>query len=351
MNDIFYLNSFGKRVDKQLSVLLIGKTGSYQWGVLEFYITQTDVAENSEDEVILQCLELLLQALDKLLSWPDLKSPDNQEILKQLLDKIAARMRFDAPSQKHSLQLLAKEVFFYLNKFAEKAPSARIAILLHRLLSKIINITPDPEELSLRSGILAQKFLETEWTDMKNIKVSGVRKLLTSLHLTSDNIIYLLGQKISRSSSSLEVISSYISTVLPAIEQRDDEILKKHPLLNKDTYVVYYKVLSIELVSILDQFQEKDYDHDAAIAHIAEIVTCWQNLTTSIKGNDKRLLLSVVLKYGRAFVNRFTKSTMPFLGGHFKTHRNAVIAILRNFQYATRTLQTLTLSKLWMNTT
>ncbi|RUS27085.1 Fanconi anaemia protein FancD2 nuclease-domain-containing protein [Jimgerdemannia flammicorona] len=280
-------------------------------------------------------------------------------IPQKLFDKLAARIRLDvAPLQKHSLQSLAVEAFTYLSKFAERAPSASIAILLHRLLSKIIDLTPNPKELSCRSGVLAEKVLETEWNDMKSVKVGMIiisyMVAIEPYLLILNNVIYLLGQQISRSSKNpIELISDYVSTVLPAIERRDDDVLSNYPFLNKDTYVVYYKVLfcivvflgcmllalSIELVSVLNQFQEKDYNHDAAIAHITEIVTCWQSLTTSVKGNDKRSLLSVVLKYGRLFVDRFTKSIMPYLGGHFKTHRDSVLSILKSFQYATRTLQ------------
>jgi Fanconi anemia group D2 protein len=182
--------------------------------------------------------------------------------------------------------------------------------------------------LARQCGILSRSLLSRSWDDNKKLKPADV--------------IYLLQQDIWYSQDRIERIENYATTVLPALTKEDLEVLRANPLLNWETFPQFYKAMSMELVRVLSDFEPSLFDSiESVLAQFSRIVICWKNLISYIKDNRQRVILSVALKYGKAFVDAFLKKAMPIMGKHFRTNRNDVVGIFKNFQTSTRSIQAL----------
>nr|CAG8583464.1 7085_t:CDS:10 [Entrophospora candida] len=288
--------------------------------------------EEKELEDIYHCLGFIWQIIYRLISWNDLKSPDNVEILIKVLNQ------FSSKEQSQSLlcstftkqQLLHESIydaFNYLYKFESNVPTANLAIKYHKILKKIVEFAPNLTELTAKCGELAHKFSSQEWED--------------KWKLNSESILYLVLQDIQYATIPIDRISYYTTKILPSLETCD-EGLDKNPLLTKDTFPHFYKALSISLVDTLREYDDCKFDtNDEILLHLAKIVECWKELVNVIKSNHNRVILSIALKYGRNFIDLFLKKILPFMDSNFKSHRNDIVIIFKNFQSSSRSIQAL----------
>ncbi|KAK9719616.1 hypothetical protein K7432_004682 [Basidiobolus ranarum] len=155
----------------------------------------------------------------------------------------------------------------------------------------------------------------------------------------SDDLAYLLRQRIIHSGNSLNTIEEYSSVILPGLFSGDADLLEDHPLLTRDTFLTFFKTVNNELINVVGQFQDRLDERDSLILHISKIVISWQNLVGFAKNCEKRPLLTVVLKNGRVFIELFLKKIMPCLDVNFRTYRNEILSIFKKIQNATRILQ------------
>jgi Fanconi anemia group D2 protein len=287
--------------------------------------------ERNELNETQKCLELLLEIIHRLVSWSDLKSPDNVQTLIDILNQISSRDDSSTEStatsiRRDCLQKSITDAFEYLLKFSSKLPTANLAILFHKILCKINEFAPDPNELSVKSGDIARYFATYQWQDRKQLKPSS--------------IVYLIQQDIHYSTDKVERIKYYADLVLPSLENNEEKVLEENPLFNKDTFQHFYKALSIELIETLREFKMNGTVEEI-LTQFTNMVYCWQKLVSYIKKNHKRVILSVVLRYGRGFIDLFVKKVLPFMDESFKLHRDVILIIFKDFQNATRNIQTL----------
>ncbi|CAG8586282.1 6722_t:CDS:10 [Funneliformis caledonium] len=287
--------------------------------------------EKDEENEAKRCLELLLEIMLRLVSWSDLKSPDNVHTLLNVLNQISSRGDSSSESttsltQHEILQISTKDAFNYLLKFSSKLPTANLAILFHKILCKINEFSPDTNELSAKSGDIARYFATYQWQDRKQMKPAS--------------IVYLIQQDIHYSIDKIERIKYYADLVLPSLENCEEEVLQANPLFSKDTFQHFYKALSIELIEALREF-EMNKTTEEILVQFTNMVYCWQKLVSFIKKNHKRTILSVILRYGRGFIDLFVKKMLPFMDESFKLHRETILVIFKDFQSATRNIQTL----------
>lgn len=287
--------------------------------------------ERNELNETQKCLELLLEIIHRLVSWSDLKSPDNVQTLINILNQISSRDDSLTEStttsiQRDCLQKSITDVFEYLLKFSSKLPTANLAILFHKILCKVNELAPDPNELSVKFGDIARYFATYQWQDRKQLKPSS--------------IVYLIQQDIHYSIDKIERIKYYADLVLPSLENNEEKVLQENPLFNKDTFQHFYKALSIELIETLREFKMNGTTEEI-LTQFTSMVYCWQRLVSFIKKNHKRVILSVVLRYGRGFIDLFVKKMLPFIDESFKLHRDVTLIIFKDFQNATRNIQTL----------
>lgn len=88
-----------------------------------------------------------------------------------------------------------------------------------------------------------------------------------------------------------------------------------------------------------DLLKDTDQDVDLVLVSNARIVRIFERITTYVKIKEDRVLIGILLKTGRLFIDQFTKYSIPFFTGVFKTHSANVVGIFKDFQASTRMLQ------------
>jgi hypothetical protein len=89
----------------------------------------------------------------------------------------------------------------------------------------------------------------------------------------------------------------------------------------------------------LDLLKDTDQETEVVLVQNARIVKIFERITSYIKTKQTKVLMGVLLRTGRAFIEQFTKHSIPYFTRVFKTHSNSVIAIFKDFQASTRMLQ------------
>ncbi|CAG8459084.1 12988_t:CDS:10 [Ambispora leptoticha] len=287
--------------------------------------------EQKEIDEINQCMELILEIIYRVFSWPDLTSPDKEETAIRLLSHFHLYKTDNNNSndtfQPQSIQQAANKAFTYFEIFADSLSTGKLAIYYHKILCKITEMASDPKEFITTISMLAKKFASREWKDAKQ--------------LNSSSITYLIQNDIQHADDNLERIDYYVSRIFPALEAGDEEILREMPLLNTTNFPDFYKVVSMELVDLMNDKSRGFESIEMKLEYLAKIARCWRQLIIVIKYNQKRAILAVALKYGRNFVDLFLKNAIPFMDLHLKGHREEIQIIFKYFQVATRHLQAL----------
>lgn len=166
----------------------------------------------------------IFHILFKLISWPDIQNSDNTNILKQIIHAIASRISGEA---KVSPQQEIKQAFQYLSNFSENIPQATTAVLLFKVIQRLMVLTEesgvaDVKEEALRT---AKQIMTTNWFDWRDIK---------------KDISFLFEQTIELSSDPLEVLYDFVNRVL--LEFESDQELEDYPLLKEETMVSHCQV-------------------------------------------------------------------------------------------------------------
>ncbi|CAG8451010.1 4382_t:CDS:10 [Acaulospora morrowiae] len=292
-----------------------------------------EVMEEAEYETSLRCLELILVIIHRLINWSELKSPDHKEILIVVMKQLGSSVQqppnsITTPGNLDVLQQYTNDAFKYFQDFASRLPTASLAILFHKILIKITELSPDPSKLAVMSGEIARGFASRQWSDVKK--------------LNSDSVIYLVQKDIRHSPNPMERITSYVTDIISPDENQTVDLNESYPLFNNETLPYFYKALFMELVEILRYFHPGNFESNADImSHITKTVVCFQNFVLFIKIKHKRAILSVALKYGRNFIDLFLKKMLPLMDKNFSTYREEIISIIGTFQKSTRRLQAL----------
>lgn len=71
----------------------------------------------------------------------------------------------------------------------------------------------------------------------------------------------------------------------------------------------------------------------------AHIVKIFERITNYVKTKENRVLMGVLLKAGRTFIDQFTKHSIPYFTNVFKEHSHSITGIFKDFQSSTRMLQ------------
>lgn len=89
----------------------------------------------------------------------------------------------------------------------------------------------------------------------------------------------------------------------------------------------------------------KDTDQEAEIVlmQTAHIVKIFERLAKYVKEKENRVLIGVLLKTGRLYIEQFTKHTIPFFTSTFKDQTHSILTIFKDFQASTRLLQVIIL--------
>ncbi|KAJ3240211.1 Fanconi anemia group D2 protein [Chytriomyces hyalinus] len=269
---------------------------------------------------VLQCFTLLLQ-------WPEMKKSKRHQLI--ILKNIASRTNPELeliPSQgaRTALSKCAVDSHDYFYAFKDFVPSLPSSVLLLKLLLEFQQFClPESEaweHLRLQMSEFAKNQMASQWDDRRS---------------KADCIPPLLQAQIKNSVDSFEVVHEYVTRALRAFNNKDENILSKYPLLDKTTFPTFFKIVFIELVSIVE--------NASCTIEIEEVVRIGAVFSTAVDfskiWNHDHKLIVTLMKYAKNFLQAYVKRIIPFLDKALQDSQETVIAALRNVQTGTRILQ------------
>ncbi|KAM7422523.1 hypothetical protein PAMA_010526 [Pampus argenteus] len=291
----------------------------------------TDIQEH---QLMSSCYHLLLQVLNTTFSWSGFSQPGQWSLLKKALGVLAGRLKEGVAEL--NLEQLVKHSFEYLLNFNSTMPSLSTALCLSQLLCTVSERGGKPAAYREQTASLARRFLSQEWLTASGEKERGNKfneALHTLLHTYLEHVDDIL-------KAVEEIAGEGISELLNASK---DESSASWPTLNRQTFLVFYKVLMAELEKAVRKIPGGKISDNMEIQ--SEKLLTWNLavrdfhiLVNLVKVFDSRLVLNVCLKYGRLFLESFLKLGMPLLDYSFKRHKEDVQSLLKTFQLSTRQL-------------
>ncbi|KAG0324848.1 Fanconi anemia group D2 protein [Dissophora globulifera] len=283
--------------------------------------------EPVDKAIVSECLSISLKVLLALLSWNELRGSDQKELRLEMLKSLAIDEKTSQQileiQSSINLSAVAVEAFNSLSKWHDVMPKFESSAMFLEVLDKVLDLVPRIPDTSLKASAVATKILSHDWPSSLNVK--------------PEHLAYVLGQQIGRSNVRLQMISEYVTEVLPSFLDQDEAKSSLHPMLTTSTFTV----LHMQLSTLVGEFSEEHFSNtQAALDHISSLCQCFQKLAAFVKSNDKREVLGVTLKHSKVFMEQFIKRVLPFLGTHFRGHQDTVAKIFKStLQPATRSLQ------------
>ncbi|XP_016536364.1 Fanconi anemia group D2 protein isoform X1 [Poecilia formosa] len=292
----------------------------------------TDVEEH---QVMSSGYQLLLQVINTTLNWSGFSQPGQRSLLKKALGVLAGRLKEGGPEL--TLEQLVKHSFEYLLNFRSTMPSLSTALCLSQLLSTVSEKGGNPGAYREQTASLARRFLNQSWVTASGEKERG-SKFNEALHTLLS--IYL--EHVDDVLKAVEEIAGEGITEL--INASKDESSASWPTLNRQTFLVFYKVLMAELEKAARRIPAGKTSDSSEVRLLGAalpallFVTSISRSCDLVKVFDSRPVLNVSLKYGRLFLESFLKLGMPLLDYSFKRHKEDVQSLLKTFQLSTRQL-------------
>ncbi|XP_019942151.2 Fanconi anemia group D2 protein [Paralichthys olivaceus] len=290
----------------------------------------TDV---QEQQLMSLCYQLLLQVLNTTFSWSGFSLPGQRGLLKKALGVLAERLKGHSEL---TLEQLVKHSFEYLLNFSSTMPSLSTALCLSQLLSTMSEKGGNPAAYREQTASLAKRFLSQDWVTASGERERGNKfneALHTLLRIYLDNVDDVL-------KAVEEIAGEKIPELLNASQ---NESSPTWPTLNRQTFLVFYKVMMAELEKAVKKIPPSKIS-DNSEAQSEKLLTWnlavrdFHILVNLVKVFDSRPVLNVCLKYGRLFLESFLKLGMPLLDYSFKRHKEDVQSLLKTFQLSTRQL-------------
>uniref|UniRef100_A0A3B5B043 FA complementation group D2 n=1 Tax=Stegastes partitus TaxID=144197 RepID=A0A3B5B043_9TELE len=290
--------------------------------------------DEHEHQLMSSGYQLLLQVLNTTFSWSGFSQPGQRSLLKKVLGVLAGRLKEGGAEL--TMEQLVKHSFEYLLNFRSTIPNLSTALSLSQLLSTVSEKGGNSAAYREQTASLARRFLSQSWVTASGEKERGA-KFNETLH------------------SLLSIYLDHVDDVLRAVEEiaekgmqelintSKDESSTSWPTLNRQTFLVYYKVLMAELEKAVRKIPAGKMS-DNTEAQSVKLLTWtlavrdFHIMVNLVKIFDSRLVLNVCLKYGRLFLESFLKLGMPLLDYSFKRHKEDVQSLLKTFQLSTRQL-------------
>ncbi|XP_068451005.1 Fanconi anemia group D2 protein isoform X2 [Clinocottus analis] len=195
----------------------------------------TDVQQH---HLMSSCYQLLLQVLNATFSWSGFSQPGHRSLLKKALGVLAERLKEKVAEL--TLDQLVKHSFKYLMNFRSTLPSLSTALCLSQLLSTVSEKGGNSAAYREQTASLAKIFLGQVWVTASGQRERGI-KFNEALH------------------TLLKIYLEHVDDVLKAVEEiakvgvselinaSKDESSASWPTLNRQTFLMFYKVLMAEL--------------------------------------------------------------------------------------------------------
>ncbi|XP_022601376.1 Fanconi anemia group D2 protein isoform X2 [Seriola dumerili] len=291
----------------------------------------TDVQEH---QLMSYSYQLLLQILNTTFCWSGFSLPGQRSLLKKALGVLAERLKEQRPDL--TLEQLVKHSFEYLLNFRSTMPSLSTALCLSQLLSTVSAKGGNSATYREQAASLAKRFLSQEWVTASGEKERGNK--------FNEALQTLLSIYLEHVDDVLKAVEEIAGEGIPELlNASKDESSASWPTLNRQTFLVFYKVMMAELEKAVRKIPAGKIS-DSAEAQSEKLLTWnlavrdFHILVNLVKVFDSRPVLNVCLKYGRLFLESFLKLGMPLLDYSFKRHKEDVQSLLKTFQLSTRQL-------------
>ncbi|VVA26373.1 PREDICTED: Fanconi [Prunus dulcis] len=200
---------------------------------------------------------------------------------------------------------------------------------------------------TLRSklGISAQNILRHSW-DNENVENGWKRK--------GETVQRILRIYLDSSNSTSDLLDKLACSILPQAlcERIGEDDHHGFPSLSSGTFVVWYKILHEENLSVLNKLvkeavllkktstRAQPETIEKLLSKLQQSVNVVVSLVNLCKTCAKVTLHAMAVGYGGKFVDSFLK-VFDFLESHFQVHNEHIIHLVLELQKATRTIQTL----------
>ncbi|CAB4065708.1 FANCD2 [Lepeophtheirus salmonis] len=294
-------------------------------------IGNEDTLYDANTPNLMLCLEYGLKILDKLFNWNGFGSRTNRILLKEGLSKLASRVHGELNAQS-SLNDLVEATVTYICKFGETTfCSVGFGAALIKFLETLKNLDDSDEESTYvngKTGELCENFLKKEWKDP-----SGK---LDKTSLYKKNVEYILTQFLSNQETT-ELLEKYIDELEVVVESGKSSL---YCTFTTATLQFHFRAL---FVSLIYYAQTITYgvrkNHEEQLDAWSALIMLLYKLVMVVKVTPSRVLISVVAKQSRVFLNHFIKNGMPMIDKIFKSSKLDVVSILKSLQRVTRFLQ------------
>ncbi|XP_027003019.2 Fanconi anemia group D2 protein [Tachysurus fulvidraco] len=286
-------------------------------------------------QLMCSAYQLLLRVLHTTFSWSGFSQPEQRPLLKSALSVLSSRLK--EKDTDLALEQLIKHSFEYLLNFRSTVPSLNTALILSQLLIVLSQYGRNsPSFYREHTASLAKHFLCQEW-----VAGSGARERGTKHNDALHSLLSIyLGHADDVLKAVEEITENGISEVIDAAK---DASSRSWPTLNRQTFLVYYKVMMAELEKYIRKIPPGKQTDSREVQ--SEKLLVWNLavrdfhiLINMVKVFDSRPVLNVGLKYGRLFLECFLKLGMPLLDYSFKQHKEDVQSLLKTIQLSTRQL-------------
>ncbi|CAJ1051008.1 Fanconi anemia group D2 protein [Xyrichtys novacula] len=249
----------------------------------------TDVQEH---QLMSSAYQLLLQVLNTTFTWSGFSQPGQRNLLKKALGVLAGRLKEGGAEL--TLDQLVKHSFEYLVNFRSTMPSLSTALCLSQLLFTVSEKGGNPAAYREQTASVAKGFLSQEWVTASGEKERGNKfneALYTLLSIYLEHVDDVL--------KGVEEIAGEGITEL--INAAKDESSATWPTLNRQTFLVFYKVLMAELIKAAKKIPPFKTSDDTEVQS-GKLLTWnlavrdFHILVNLVKVFDSRLVLNVCLK-------------------------------------------------------
>ncbi|XP_048212183.1 Fanconi anemia group D2 protein isoform X2 [Perognathus longimembris pacificus] len=285
-----------------------------------------------ESHIMSSCYQKLLQIFHSLFAWSGFFHIGNRSLLYSGLEVLASRLKQIERDQ--PLEDLISQSFNYLQNFHHSIPNFKCGLYLLRLLMVLLEKSTAPAQKKLKIASMAKQFLCQVWPHGEGEKNAGF----------NDQLHDMLCIYLEHTDSVLKAIEEIAGIGVPElINSPKGASSSTFPTLNRDTFVIFFRVMMAELEKTAKGLQagtaaDSQQIHEEKLLYWNMAVRDFTILINLIKVFDSRPVLHVCLKYGRLFVEAFLKQCMPLLDFSFRKHRDDVLSLLETFQLNTRLL-------------
>ncbi|KAB5584153.1 hypothetical protein PHYPO_G00104140 [Pangasianodon hypophthalmus] len=291
--------------------------------------------DTNVQQLMCSAYQRLLQVLHTAFSWSGFSQLEQRPLLKSALSVLASRLKEKDADQ--TLEQLIKHSFEYLLNFRSTVPSLSTALILTQLLIVLSQYGRSSQSFYREhTASLAKHFLCQEWVTGSGGRERGNKH--------NDALQSLLSIYLGHADDVLKAVEEITEDgISELINAAKDASSRSWRTLNRQTFLVYFKVMMAELEKCVRKIPPGKQTDSREVQ--SEKLLVWNLavrdfhiLINMVKVFDSRAVLSVCLKYGRLFLECFLKLGMPLLDYSFKKHKEDVQSLLKTFQLSTRQL-------------